>query len=79
MPKDQNAHFSREVIEMAIKHVKRCSASRVLRGKQNVQEVSLNTDQNGHIKKPTAINSAEGMKRRKPSYPVGRNIKWYTH
>ena len=42
-------------------------------------EVSPHTDQNGHIKKPTAINSAEGVKRRQPSYPVGRNIKWYTH
>ena len=35
-------------------------------------EVSPHTDQNGHIKKPTAINSAEGVKRRQPSYTVGR-------
>ena len=37
-------------------------------------EVSPHTDQNGHIKKPTAVNSAEGVKRRQPSYPVGRNL-----
>ena len=41
-------------------------------------EVSPHTEQNGHIKKPTAVNSAEGVKRRQPSYTVGRNIKWYT-
>ena len=29
-----NAHFSKEGVEMAIKHIKRCSASRVLREKQ---------------------------------------------
>ena len=34
-------------------------------------------DQNGHIKKATAVNSAEGVKRRKPFYTVGRIIKWY--
>ena len=42
-------------------------------------KVSPNTDQNGHIKKPTAINSAKDVKRWKLSYTVGRNIIWYTH
>ena len=42
-------------------------------------EVLPPIDQNGHIKKATAVNSAEGVKRRKPSYTVGRIIKWYTH
>ena len=32
--KGPNAHFSKEGVEMAIKHIKRCSASRVLREKQ---------------------------------------------
>ena len=42
-------------------------------------KMSPKTDQNGHIKKPTAINSAEDVKRRKLSYTVGRNIIWYIH
>ena len=38
LPKDLDAHFSREVIEMAIKHIKRGLALRVLKEKQsNVQ------------------------------------------
>ena len=42
-------------------------------------EVSPHTDQNGLIKETTAINSAEGVKRRQASYTVGRNRTWYTH
>ena len=39
------------------------------------KEVSSHIDQNDHLKKSTAINSAEGMERRKPSH-CGWECKW---
>ena len=42
-------------------------------------EVSPHIDQNGHIKNPTTIKSAEGVEKRDPSYTVGGNVSHYTH
>ena len=47
---------------------------------QNHNEVSSHTGQNGHHQKSLkTINAGEGMKKREPSYTVGRNANWYTH
>ena len=42
-------------------------------------EVSPHIDQNGHIKNPTTIKSAEGVKKRELSYTVDGSVNWYTH
>ena len=39
---------------------------------QMYNEVSPHIDQNGHIKNPTTIKSAEGVEKRDPSHTVGR-------
>ena len=46
---------------------------------QMYNEVSPHIDQNGLIKNPTTVNSAEAVERREPSCTVGGNVNQYTH
>ena len=53
---------------MAIKQMKRCSASLVLKRKANqmYNEISPHIDQNGHIENPTTMRSAEWWRKGNP-------------
>ena len=47
---------------------------------QNYNEVSPNTEQNGHHRKNLqTINTGEGVKKRESSYTVGRNVNSCHH